>query len=96
MSIANDKVVTMTNDELYKKAEEVSEYFMLVFEDYWMRGGKDFDGDIVEFCLFTHNLSFQTAFAYAHGLIERDGLTEKGVGYINEVYDILMNGMDLG
>jgi len=93
MSIANDKVVTMN---ILEKSEELSEFFLPVFEDYWLDGGKQFDGDVVEFCLVSHNLSFQLAFQYAHGLIKRDGLTDKGIDYINEAHEIMLEGISNG
>jgi len=95
MSIANGNVATMNNDDLLEKAKILSEYFVLVFEDYWVKGGKEFDGDVVEFMLFTHNLTFQVAFAYAHKMIKPDGLTEDGIADIHEAHDILVNSMDL-
>lgn len=96
MSIADDKVVTMNQDDLLEKSQELSDFFLPVFEDYWMKGGQTFDGDIVEFCLYTHNLSFQIAFLYAHKMIKPDGLTEKAVADIEEVYLLMNRGLRNG
>lgn len=96
MSVANDKVVTMNHDDLLEKCKEMSDFFLPVFEDYWMKDEPVFDGDIVEFCLYTHNLSFQAAFLYAHKMIKPDGLTETALADIEEAYSLMDEGLRKG
>lgn len=93
MSEATDTINTM---ELKEKCTEMAEFFLPVFEDYWMEGGKRFDGDVVEFCMYTDNISFQIAFAVEFGLMDLSAITPRGREYIEETYDTMVEGIQEG
>jgi len=93
MSVAYDKVNTM---ELREKCKDLAEFFLPVFEDYWDEGASRFDGDVVEFCMYSDNISFQIAFAVEFGLMDISGITPRGAEYINETYDTMVAGIKEG
>jgi hypothetical protein len=88
MSEGNVTMDTMTTKE---KCKHLSDFFLPVFEDYWGKGG-DYDGDVVEFCLFTNNLAFQIAFAVEHGMVSEEGLSKTAISDIDNTYQIMVEG----
>lgn len=102
-SISNSQNYESTNDDeqmreldLREKCKEMSDFFLPVFEDYWINGGGKFEGDVVDFCMHSDNLSFQMAFAVANGLVDLSGLTPRGRQYIEDSYDAMRAGIQEG
>lgn len=89
MSVTYDRVNAM---EIKQKCKDLAEFYLPVFEDHWIDGGKRFSGDVVEFCLFTNNLAFQLAFAIEYGLVSVDGLTAEGVKDIEDTHELMLEG----
>jgi Mg2+ and Co2+ transporter CorA len=84
--VANE--IDMT--ELREKCFIMSEYFLPVFEDFWIEEDKTVTED-VRFALFTNGLTFQIAFAVEHDLISVEGLSQEAIDDINEAHAHLVS-----
>jgi hypothetical protein len=84
--VANE--IDMT--ELREKCFIMSEYFLPVFEDFWIEEDKTVTED-VRFALYMSGLTFQIAFAVEHDLISVEGLSPRAIEDINEAHAYLVS-----
>ena len=91
MSEGNGKIATMDKVKVKAQAKVLSEYFLPIFEQFWV-DDTELDKKDVVFALYQNNLSFQIAFAVEYGLVDVSGLSEIAVQDIQDTYDILTSG----
>jgi len=91
MSEGNGKIATMDKVKVRAQAKVLAEYFLPIFEQFWI-DDTELDKKDVVFALYQNNLSFQIAFAVEYNLIDITGLSDISKQDIQDTYDILTSG----
>jgi hypothetical protein len=86
MSEAPATIVSMEELTLIEKCRILSDYLVWVFEGYWVEKDPKVTEEDILFALSYNAPCFQLAFGIFTGTIKEDGLTEKGLADIENIF----------
>ena len=75
-------------EEILKKCEWLSDYYLDLFESYWDKQEHNYSDEEIRFVLYDNNLAFTTAFAiYAKDIKDIESVSDEAIQSIVSIYD---------